>query len=65
MSSACIRWAKAHLDDFNAVLSRQLSSVEPSTEIWQKCIEIVNDHAGMLAEVGVDFGDMIQLDQAR
>ncbi|KMP02612.1 exocyst complex component exo84 [Coccidioides immitis RMSCC 2394] len=28
MTSACIKWAKGHLDAFNASLSRQLSSVE-------------------------------------
>lgn len=63
MSSACIKWAKDHLDGFNAVLTRQLSSVEPDTPVWEKCMGIVRDHAGMLAEVGVDFGDMIQLDE--
>ncbi|WEW56968.1 exocyst complex component exo84 [Emydomyces testavorans] len=62
MTSACIKWAKEHLDAFNATLSRQLSSVEPETQIWQRCMEIVHEHAGALAEVGVDFKNLIQLD---
>lgn len=62
MTSACIKWAKQHLDEFNAVLSRQLSSVEPESQIWVRCMEIVREHAGALVEVGVDFGNMILLD---
>ncbi|KAK2798656.1 exocyst complex component exo84 [Onygenales sp. PD_10] len=59
MTSACIKWAKQHLDGFNAVLARQLSSVEPDSTVWKGCMEIVHDHAAMLLEVGVDFKDMI------
>ncbi|KAI1987588.1 exocyst complex component exo84 [Ophidiomyces ophidiicola] len=62
MTSACIKWAKGHLDDFNATLSRQLSSVEPETQIWMKCMEIVDEHTATLSEVGVDFRNLIQLD---
>ena len=59
MSSSCIRWAKFHLDGFNAVLTRQLSSVQRGTSVWQKCLEIVHEHANMLSEVGVDFTDLV------
>lgn len=62
MTSACIKWAKDHLDEFNATLSRQLSSVEPESQIWVRCMEIVHEHAAALVEVGVDFRNMIQLD---
>jgi hypothetical protein len=59
MTSSCIRWAKHHLDGFNALLSRQLSSVQRGTSVWQKCLDIVHEHADLLAEVGVDFTDLV------
>lgn len=59
MSSSCIRWAKHHLDGFNALLSRQLSSVQRGTAVWQKCLDIVHEHAAQLTEVGVDFTDLV------
>lgn len=58
MSSACIRWAKHHVDDFNALLTRQLGSFQRGTSLWQKCMDIVHKYAGLLAEVGVDFTDL-------
>lgn len=62
MSSSCIRWAKHHLDGFNALLSRQLSSVQRGTSVWQKCLDIVHEHAALLMEVGVDFTDLVARD---
>ncbi|KAE8152399.1 Cullin repeat-like-containing domain protein [Aspergillus avenaceus] len=59
MTSACIKWAKYHLDGFNDLLTRQLSSVQRGTTVWQKCIDIVREHAGILSEVGVDFTDLV------
>lgn len=59
MSSACIRWAKHHLDDFNALLTRQLSSVERNTSTWQECMNIVHEYANLLTQVGVDFTDLV------
>lgn len=59
MTSSCIRWAKLHLDGFNALLSRQLSSVQRGTSVWQKCLDIVHEHAALLTEVGVDFTDLV------
>ena len=59
MSSSCIRWAKQHLDGFNALLGRQLSSVQRGTSIWEKCLEIVRQHVDLLSEVGVDFADLV------
>lgn len=59
MSSACIKWAKEHLDEFNAALSRQLSSVQRDTGVWQDCMAIVDEQASILIEVGVDFKDLI------
>ncbi|KAI2789360.1 Exocyst complex component exo84 [Penicillium oxalicum] len=59
MTSSCIRWAKSHLDGFNALLSRQLSSVQRGTSVWDKCLDIVHEHAALLTEVGVDFTDLV------
>lgn len=59
MSSASIRWAKHHLDGFNALLTRQLSSVQRGTTVYQKCLDIVHEHASLLTEVGVDFTDLV------
>lgn len=59
MTSASIKWAKEHLDSFNALLARQLSSVQRGTGVWNKCMDIVHEHAAMLMEVGVDFQDFI------
>jgi hypothetical protein len=59
MTSACIKWAKHHLDAFNTLLARQLSSVQRGATVWQKCINIVHEQAGILAEVGVDFTDLV------
>ncbi|KAJ5919367.1 hypothetical protein N7466_010310 [Penicillium verhagenii] len=59
MSSSSIRWAKQHLDGFNALLSRQLSSVQRGTSIWDKCLDIVHEHAAHLNSVGIDFTDLV------
>ncbi|KAF9883840.1 exocyst complex component exo84 [Aspergillus nanangensis] len=59
MTSACIKWAKHHLDGFNALLTRQLSSVQRGTTVWQKCVDIVHEQATLLDEVGVDFTDLV------
>lgn len=59
MSSACIKWAKEHLDGFNAILARQLSSVQRGTGVWDKCMDIVHEQAAQLTEVGVDFRGLI------
>lgn len=59
MTSACIKWAKHHLDGFNDLLTRQLSSVQRGTSVWQKCIDIVHEQADTLSEVGVDFTDLV------
>ena len=59
MSSACIKWARHHLDDFNALLTRQLSSVERNTSTWKECMDIVHEYANLLTQVGVDFTDMV------
>ena len=59
MVSASIKWAKEQLDDFNALLARQMFSVERGTSVWQECMDIVHEDAATLREVGVDFGDLV------
>jgi hypothetical protein len=57
--SACVKWAKEHVDAFNVILARQLSSVDPSSALWQECIDQAHDHAAMLRDVGFDFKELI------
>ena len=59
MMSACVKWAKEHLDGFNVLLSRQLSSVDGGSPIWQACIDRAKEHATMMNEVGLDFKELV------
>ena len=57
MMSACIKWAKEHLDAFNTSLVRQLSGA--AADSVQECMEVVRQHEDLLHEVGLDFRDLI------
>ncbi len=57
--SACVKWAKEHIDQFNLLLRRQLSSVEEGGGVWQECLDVVKEHAEMLREVGLDFSELV------
>lgn len=57
--SACISWAKDRVDEFNAVVERQLSSVDPESRTYRECVERVRKHAEMVKEAGVDFGKVV------
>lgn len=59
MLSACVKWAKGHVDDFNALLQRQLSSVDSDSGTYKDCMEQAHEHAAMLSEVGLDFKDLV------
>lgn len=59
LTSAVVKWAKEHVDAFNAILARQLSSVEKGSEVWEQCVEQAKAHAGMLMEVGLDFREQV------
>jgi hypothetical protein len=59
MLSACVKWAKGHVDDFNALLQRQLSSVDSGSETYKACMARAHEHAAMLSEVGLDFKDLV------
>lgn len=62
MMSACVSWAKRHIDDFNVMLSRQLSSVDSESVTYKECVGRAKQHAAMLNEVGLDFGGLIGVD---
>ena len=60
MMSACVKWVKGHLETFNALLVRQLSSVERGGNVWRECMAVVWTHEReMLGEVGLDFREVI------
>lgn len=59
MLSACVKWAKEEVESFNVILARQLSSVEKDGEAYRECMERAKAHAQMLAEVHLDFRDLI------
>ncbi|KAJ4379873.1 exocyst complex component exo84 [Didymella sp. IMI 355093] len=59
LMSACVKWAKEHVEAFNAILTRQLSSVDRQGEVWSECLELAQEHAGMLREVGLDLSEMV------
>lgn len=59
MMSACVKWAKEHLDAFNRVLASQLSNVQRDSSTWSDCMERAREHAKMMDEVGLDFKDLV------
>ena len=63
MMSACVTWAKEHLDHFNIMLLRQLSSVRKASPTWKECIDRAKEHAAMLDEVGMDFSEMVGVEE--
>ena len=59
MLSAAVKWAKEHVDAFNEILAKQLSSVGRESSVWKQCIDQAHEHAAMLTEVGLDFKELI------
>lgn len=59
MMSACVKWAKEEVENFNAILARQLSSVEKDGAAYKECMGRAKIHAQMLAEVHLDFRDLV------
>ncbi|PIA88804.1 Exocyst complex component exo84 [Cercospora beticola] len=57
--SAVVKWAKERVDEFNATLARQMSSIEKDGELWNACVSIVRENAQALREVGVDFHGIV------
>ena len=63
MMSACVTWAKQHLDHFNVMLLRQLSSVHKDSPTWKECMDRAKEHAAMLNEVGLDFAELVGVEE--
>ncbi|CBX93935.1 hypothetical protein IAQ61_003807 [Plenodomus lingam] len=59
LMSACVKWAKEHIDQFNVLLKRQLSSVDENGNVWNQCMQLAHEHAAMLREVGLDFSELV------
>lgn len=59
MMSACVTWAKEQVAAFNVILLRQLSNTDKSEQRWIESMDQAKRHAKMLAEVGLDFDNMI------
>ncbi|KAF2197175.1 hypothetical protein GQ43DRAFT_425113 [Delitschia confertaspora ATCC 74209] len=59
MMSACVKWAKEHVDNFNVILTRQLSSLHQDSPLRKECMDQAHAHAAMLADVGLDFKDLV------
>ena len=60
--SACVKWAKEEVEQFNVILARQLSSTEQGGPVWTQCMERAKEHAQMLSEVGLDFTNLVGRD---
>ncbi|KAI5301393.1 exocyst complex component exo84 [Ascosphaera pollenicola] len=59
-TSAVIKWAKDRVDEFNTILSRQLSSLEKDGVVWNACVDIVMEQCAILNRVGVDFTELVE-----
>ncbi|EFQ86891.1 hypothetical protein CFE70_008172 [Pyrenophora teres f. teres 0-1] len=59
LMSACVKWAKENIDQFNVLLKRQLSSVEEGGNVWNECLTLAHEHAEMLRGVGLDFTELV------
>jgi hypothetical protein len=61
MMSACVKWAKEEVEEFNVILARQLSGVDKdkNATVWDDCMDRAQTHAQMLAEVHLDFRDLV------
>jgi exocyst complex component 8 len=59
MMSAVVKWAKEHVEEYNSLLERQLSGVDPSSPEYKACLEYTLEHSALLREVGLDFKDIV------
>ena len=59
--SSCVQWAKERLDEFNALLGRQLGSVRAGSAEWNNCLGKAIGNAVMVGEVGLDFANLVGL----
>ena len=61
MMSSCVQWAKERLDEFNALLRRQLGSVRAGCAEWNDCMGKAVGNAAMVGKVGLDFVNLVGL----
>ncbi|PVI03553.1 hypothetical protein DM02DRAFT_587729 [Periconia macrospinosa] len=59
LMSACVKWAKEHVDTFNVLLKRQMSSVDSQSPVWKECMDQAREHTTTLREVGLDFSELL------
>ncbi|KAF2829220.1 hypothetical protein CC86DRAFT_444362 [Ophiobolus disseminans] len=59
LMSACVKWAKEHVDQFNILLKRQLSSVDEGGKLWTECMDLAHEQARTLKGVGLDFSELV------
>ncbi|KAH7328110.1 exocyst complex component EXO84 [Stachybotrys elegans] len=62
MMSACVKWAKEEVENFNVILARQLSSTERGGMVWTQCMDRAKTHAKLLSDVGLDFTNLVGKD---
>lgn len=62
MMSSCVQWAKERLDEFNALLTRQLGSVRVGSADWNDSLAKAIGNAGTLGDVGLDFANLVGLE---
>ena len=62
MMSSCVQWTKERLDEFNALLGRQMGSVRADSAEWNDCLGKAIGNAVMVGEVGLDFANLVGLD---
>jgi len=59
MQSACVKWAKEHVEEFNALLLRQTRKMDVASPKYRACLAQAQEHAALLAEVGIDIKNLI------
>jgi hypothetical protein len=59
MMSACVKWAREHVDEFNEILKRQLVGVPVESGVYKQCIDTSKGHAKAMSDVGLDFVGII------
>ncbi|MCJ1357704.1 MAG: exocyst complex component exo84 [Icmadophila ericetorum] len=57
--SAVVVWARERLEEFLKVLRRGLEGLEVG-EARQRVLDVVMEHAAMMGEVGVEFGELVK-----
>ncbi|RMZ85643.1 hypothetical protein DV737_g616, partial [Chaetothyriales sp. CBS 132003] len=58
--SAVVKWANDHLERFNELLQRQLSTVDRHANTWRECMDLVWEHERtVLGSEGLDFAEVV------